>query len=72
MLLIDNLLMLPVKGFIGVFKKIHEMADMELSEGHIQEELVALQLRLEVGEINREEYDTAEEKLLEQLDELRR
>ena len=72
MLLIDDLLMLPVKGFIGVFKKIHEMADMELSEGHIQEELVALQLRLEVGEINREEYDTAEEKLLEQLDELRR
>lgn len=72
MLLIDNLLMLPVKGFIGVFKKIHEMADRELSEGHIQEELVALQLRFELGEINREEYDTAEEKLLEQLNELRR
>lgn len=71
MLLIDDLLGLPVKGLIGVFKKIHEMVDQELSEGHIQEELMALQSRLELGEINKEEYDMEEEKLLEQLDALR-
>jgi hypothetical protein len=71
MILIDDLLMLPVKGFVGVFRKIHEMVEQELSEKHIQEELTALQLRFELGEINREEYDIEEEKLLEQLDVLR-
>lgn len=63
--------MLPVKGFFGVFKKIHEMAEQELSERHIQEELMALQLHFELGEINKEEYEIEEEKLLEQLDALR-
>lgn len=47
------------------------MVEQELSEKHIQEELTALQLRFELGEINREEYDIEEEKLLEQLDALR-
>ena len=46
MLLIDDLLLLPVKGFIGIFKKIHEMAEQELSsEDHIRERLMELQLR---------------------------
>ena len=71
MLLIDDLLMLPVKGLVGIFEKIHEVVDQKLSGGHIQEELMALQLRFELGEINREEYDTEEEKLLEHLDALR-
>lgn len=71
MLLIDDLLMLPVKGFFGVFKKIHEMVEQELSVGHVQEELMALQLRLELSEISKEEYEIEEEKLLAHLDALR-
>ena len=63
MLLIDDLLLLPVKGFIGIFKKIHEMAEQELSdEGYIRERLMELQLRFELDEISEEEY-TKQEKV---------
>lgn len=58
MLLIDDLLALPFKGFLGIFQKIHEMADRELNdEGYIQEKLLELQLLYEMDEIGEEEYN---------------
>ena len=58
MLLIDDLLALPFKGFLGIFRKIHEMADRELNdEGYIQEKLLELQLLYEMDEISEEEYN---------------
>ena len=72
MLLIDDLLMLPAKGFLGIFKKIHEMVERELSdETYIRERLVALQLRFELEEISEEEYNRQEKELLERLDTIR-
>jgi hypothetical protein len=72
MLLIDDLLLLPVKGFLGIFKKIHKMVDQELSdETHIREKLMALRLRLELDEINEEEYNKQEKELLKRLDAVR-
>ena len=72
MFLIDDLLTLPVKGFIGIFKTIHEMAERELSdEGYIRERLMELQLRFELDEISEEEYDVGEAILLEKLEEIR-
>ena len=69
MLLIDDLLLLPVKGFFGIFKKIHEMAELELSdEDYIRERLMELQLRFELNEIGEEEYNQQEIKLLARLD----
>jgi hypothetical protein len=69
MLLIDDLLMLPVKGFFGIFKKIHEMVERELSdEDYIRERLMELQLRFELDEIEVEEYNQKEKKLLTRLD----
>ena len=57
MLLIDDLLALPFTGLLGVFRKIHEMADRELNdEGYIQEKLLELQLLYEMDEIGEEEY----------------
>lgn len=57
MLLIDDLLALPFKGFLGIFRKIHEMADRELTdEAYIQQQLLELQLRYEMDEIGEEEY----------------
>ena len=57
MLLIDDLLALPFKGFLGIFRKIHEMADRELNdEAYIQEKLLELQLLYEMDEIGEEEY----------------
>jgi hypothetical protein len=69
MLLIDDLLTLPVKGFWGIFKKIHEMVEQELSdETHIREKLMALRLRFELDEISEGEYNKQEKELLERLD----
>jgi hypothetical protein len=67
--LIDDLLLLPVKGFFGIFKKIHEMVELELSdEDYIRERLMELQLRFELNEIGEEEYNQQEKKLLARLD----
>lgn len=72
MLLIDDLLLLPFKGFIGIFKKIHEMAERELSdEDYIREKLMELQLRFELDEISEEEYTKQEKELLARLDAVR-
>ena len=69
MLLIDDLLLLPVKGFFGIFEKIHEMAERELSdEDYIRERLMELQLRFELDEISEEEYNKQEKELLARLD----
>jgi len=71
-LLIDDLLLLPVKGFIGIFKKIHEMVEQELSdEDYIRERLMELQLRFELDEISEEEYTKQEKELMARLDAVR-
>lgn len=73
MLLIDDLLLLPVKGFIGIFRKIHEMVEKESSdEEYIQVKLMELQLRFEMDEISEEEYTKKERELVAQLDIIRK
>ncbi|MBI4684684.1 MAG: gas vesicle protein GvpG [Nitrospirae bacterium] len=73
MLLIDDLLLLPFKGLAGVFKKIHEMADRELSdEDYIRERLMELQLRFELDELSEEEYIKQEKGLMARLDTIRK
>lgn len=72
MFLVDDLLLLPLKGFMGIFKKIQEMAEMELfDEAHIRERLMTLRLRFELGEISEEEYNKQEKELLMLLDAVR-
>lgn len=73
MFLIDDLLLLPVKGFIGIFKKVQEMADRELSdEDYIRERLMELQLKFELDEIGEEEYIDQEKELMTRLDAIRK
>ena len=73
MFLIDDLLLLPIKGFIGIFKEIHEMAEREVSdEGYIRERLMELQLRFELDEIGEEEYAKQEKELMGRLDAIRK
>lgn len=72
MLLIDDLLLLPFKGFLGIFQKIHEMAERELNdEAYLQEKLLELQLLYEMGGIDEEEYSRKEAELLARLNALR-
>lgn len=73
MFLIDDLLLLPVKGFIGIFKKVQEMAERELSdEDYIRERLMELQLKFELDEIGEEEYIDQEKELMTRLDAIRK
>ena len=68
MLLIDDLLGLAGKGFIGIFMKVRDMAEDELyDEGGIQEQILESQQLLDAGEISKEEYDKKETDLLERL-----
>jgi hypothetical protein len=72
-LLIDDLLLLPFKGFIGIFRKIHEMAEHELSdEEYIRDKIMELQLRFELDEISEGEYTRQEKELMAQLDVMRK
>jgi len=69
MFLIDSILLAPLKGVIWMGEKLGDMAQKELSDkGRIKEELMALQLRFELDEINEEEYGKRENELLDRLD----
>lgn len=66
--LLDDILLLPLKGPIAGFRwvmsTIQKMADEELmNDQPWKERLIELQMRLEVGEISEEEY-TVEEKIV--------
>ena len=69
MFLLDSILLAPLKGVMWMGEKLGDMAQKELSDkGRIKEELMALQLRFELDEINEEEYDKRETELLDRLD----
>jgi hypothetical protein len=62
------LLSLPVKGLIGIFKKIAEIAEAELTdESKIREELLQLENLCENGQITEEAYQEREAGLIERL-----
>lgn len=72
MLLIDDILLLPLKGLVGIFEKIHDMAKKEVSdEKYSLEKLMELQLRYELEEISEEEYNMEEAKLQAKLNAIR-
>ncbi|MFH1565101.1 MAG: gas vesicle protein GvpG [bacterium] len=73
MLIIDDLLLLPAKGFMGIFRKIAEMAEEEFTdEGKVKDELMRLHTLFEIDQINEEEHDRRERKLMKRLEEIRK
>lgn len=73
MFLIDNIFSAPAKGFMNILKVIHDEAHNELyNPEKIRQELMQLQVALEMNEITEEQYDAAEEVLLDRLDEIQR
>jgi len=72
MLLVDDILFSPVKGINWIFKKIHELAEEELSgeADRIRDNLTELYMQLETGEITEEEFEQQEAILLDRLDAL--
>ena len=72
MLIVDDILLFPVKGINWIFKQIHEIAEEEL-EGEadrIRENLTDLYMLLETGQITEEEFEQQEKELLDRLDSL--
>jgi uncharacterized membrane protein len=72
MLVVDDVLLFPLKGLVGIFEKIHQMAKKETSdEKYALEKLMELQLRYEMDEISEEEFKKEEAKLQAKLNALR-
>ncbi len=64
---------LPIKGLVWIGKKLKETAEAEITDkSKVQEELLDLQMRFEMDEINEEEYEKKEAKLLERLEAIRK
>jgi len=73
MLIVDDLLLLPAKGFFGLLKKIAEVVEEEYTdEGKVKEELMRLHTLFEVDQISEEEHDKQERKLMKRLEEIRK
>ena len=74
--LLDDLLLLPIKGpiagFRWIMKTIQTMADEELmNDQPWKERLIELQMRLELGEISEEEYAGEEAVVFQALRDIR-
>jgi len=68
MFIIDDILLAPLKGFIWLGEKINDVVQREWSdEGHIKEQLMELQLRFELDEMDEETYTKREKELLDRL-----
>jgi hypothetical protein len=72
MLLIDDLLMAPVRGLLFVVREIAKAAEEESAadERTVMAELAALHRALDSGQLSEDAFDTREAELLEQLDRL--
>ena len=69
MIILDTLL---IGGLKFVVSKISEVVDAEMNdEGRLREELLAAQMRLELGEMTTEEFDAVERDVLARLREIR-
>jgi|SRR5690242_1791267 len=74
--LLTDLLLLPVtgptRGLIFILEQIREQADAEMfDQDAIEEELLALSLRHELGEITEAEFAAQEDDLLQRLNSIR-
>lgn len=66
-------ILLPIKGINFIAKKLHDVAEEELTDAtKIQEKLLELQMSYEMEEITEEEYDKKETILLDRLEAIRK
>ena len=74
MVLVDDLLMFPIRSVLWIFREIHNAAQEELANEaeSITAELSDLYMRLETGKISEEEFAAEEKTLLERLDRIQK
>ncbi len=65
--------MIPVKGVVWIGEKIREVSENELfDKSKVNEKLLELQMRYEMGQIGEEEFEKKEAELLENIETIRR
>lgn len=70
-LLLDDILLAPIKGTLFIAGKIHDLAMEEfLDEEGTRQELRELYALIEKGEISEEEFEEREEELVEWLEQI--
>ena len=72
MLLLDDILLSPLNGFVWVANKVHEAARQELDgeKDSLTAALTDLYMRLESRQITEEEFGVREKEMLDRLEEL--
>ena len=71
MFIVDDLLMLPFTGFKSILKTVLKVAEEQYTDdAPLKEELLELQVKLEEGSINEEEYAKEEDRILRDLREI--
>lgn len=69
--LIDDLLGLPAKGLLGIFKEIHQAVEQEMNDvQYWQRKLLELQIQLETDEIDMDQYTVQEEDIVNRISEI--
>lgn len=74
MLLIDDILLSPLRGIFWIVREVHDAAQQELAHeaDSIKAELSDLYMMLETGRTSEQEFEKQEAQLLDRLDELER
>jgi hypothetical protein len=74
MFLLDDILLSPLKGLAAVCRKVEEAArqDLENQEKQSMAALSELHRQLESGQIEDQDFDAQEARLLEHIEELQR
>ena len=71
MLLIDDLLMMPFSGFGFILRTLLKTAEEQFTDdAPVKERLLELQLKLESGEMDEDEYAEEEAQIIRQLREI--
>jgi len=70
--IIDDILLSPLKFTVWIAAKLRDSAYQEMTdESRVHEELLALQMRYEMEEIDDETYEKEETKLMDRLEAIR-
>ena len=72
MLLVDDVLLSPVRGILWIFREIHHAAREELASEPeaITQQLRNLYMQLETERISEQEFETQEKLLLDRLEQV--
>lgn len=71
MLLVDDILLFPIKGLLYIFKQVHNAVEDEVfDEEGITNQLSDLYMMLETGKITEDEFNEQEAILLDKLDQI--